>query len=117
MTISGDLWPFVVILVAGFLATDLWRWLGVLTAQRIDESSELLRWVRAVSTALVAGLVARIVLFPVGAMALAPLSGRIGAVAVGFLVFMLVRRNVFAGILAGEAVLVALTLAATGGLF
>jgi hypothetical protein len=65
---------------------------------------------------VVAGLVARIVLFPVGAMALAPLPGRVGAVAVGFAVYMLLGRNVFLGIIAGLAVLVAVTVWATGGL-
>lgn len=110
------LWPYLFIAVAGYAATNLWRWLGVLAARRVDETSEALRWVRAVSTALVAGLVARIVLFPVGAMALAPLPGRLGAVAVGFGVFMLLGRNVFIGILAGLAVLVVVTAWATGGI-
>lgn len=115
MTFGEGLSPYLFIAVAGFLATEIWRWLGVFAARRIDETSELLRWVRAVSTALVAGLVARIVLFPVGAMALTPLPGRLGAVAVGFTAYLLFRRNVLAGILAGEVVLVIVTLLATGG--
>jgi hypothetical protein len=109
-------WPFLVIAVAGYLATDIWRWLGVLTATHLDETSAILRWVRAVSTALVAGRVARIVLFPVGAMALAPLAGRVGALAVGVAVYALFRRNVFFGILAGEAVLILAAVIAVGGI-
>lgn len=108
-------WIYLVILVAGILATDVWRWLGVLAARRIDETSEVLRWVRAVSTALVAGLVARIVLFPVGAMALAPFPGRVGAVAVGVAAYLILGRNVFFGIVAGLAVLVSVTFLATEG--
>lgn len=107
-------WPYVFIALACYVATDLWRWLGVITATRIDETSEVLRWVRAVSTALVAGLVARIVLFPVGAMALTPLGGRAGALAVGVAVYLLFKRNVLIGIMAGEAVLVGATMVATG---
>ena len=103
-------WPFLFVAVAGYLATDIWRWVGVVTATRLDETSEILRWVRAVSTALVAGLVARIVLFPIGAMAVAPFGARLGAVAVGAIAFYLLRQNVFLGILAGEAVLVGVTL-------
>ena len=62
---------------------------------------------RAVSTALVAGLVARLIVFPLGALALSPLSVRLGAVAVGLAVFFAFRRNMLAGIAAGEAALLA----------
>ena len=47
-----DLWPFVFIAIAGWLATDLWRWLGVLAGNRLREDSEAFYWVRAVATAL-----------------------------------------------------------------
>ncbi len=116
MMAAGGIWPYVFVTIAGILATDFWRWLGVLTAARLDENSEILRWVRAVSTALVAGLVARIVIFPIGAMALTPLSGRVGAVVVGLIVYVALRKNVFLGILAAEAVLIGATIWATGGL-
>ena len=35
-----DYWPYLVIIVAGWLATDLWRWLGVLAGNRLQEGSE-----------------------------------------------------------------------------
>ncbi len=37
--------PYLFIAIAGFLATDIWRLLGVLFSVRLDESSESLRWV------------------------------------------------------------------------
>jgi hypothetical protein len=46
-------WTYIVIIVAGFLATDIWRWLGVLVGNRLDEDSEALHWVRAVAAARV----------------------------------------------------------------
>ena len=64
--IGGGVWPYLFIAIAGFLATDLWRFLGVFLSARIGEESEILRWVRAVATALVAGLVTRLIVFPVG---------------------------------------------------
>ena len=62
--------------------------------------------INAVATALVAGVVARIVLIPPGALATVPLSVRLAAIGIGFAAFLLIRRSAFAGVLAGEAVLV-----------
>ena len=60
---------YLVLFLAGALATEVWRWLGLAVGGRIDVSGGLFQWVRAVATALVAGMVARMVLFPVGALA------------------------------------------------
>ncbi len=102
----GWLWPYLVILIAGWLPTDIWRFLGVILAGKLKEDSEILVWVRAVATALVAGVIARLLLFPAGALAESPLSLRIAAVAVGFVVFKLARERVLVGIAAAEVVLI-----------
>jgi branched-subunit amino acid transport protein len=112
--LGGGWWPYVFIAVAGFAATDFWRFLGVGMAARIDETSALLRWVKAVATALVAGLVARLIIFPVGDLASSSLAERLGAVAVGLIVFYAARRNMLAGILAGELALLAAMWAGIG---
>ena len=95
-----------VLIVAGFLPNEVWRMLGIVVAHGLDESSELVVWVRAVATALLAGVVAKIVLFPPGGLAGVPLAVRLAAMAVAFAAFVLVRRSVLAGVLAGEAVLI-----------
>jgi hypothetical protein len=102
----GELSPYLVLVLAGFLPNEVWRWLGVMLSRGVDESSEVVIWVRAVATAVLAGVIARLILFAPGALADVPLTIRVGAVAVGFVVFLLVRRSVFAGLVAGEAVLV-----------
>jgi hypothetical protein len=99
------LWPYVFLLIVGFCATAPWRILGIALSQSIDEEGEVLRWVRAVSTALIAGLVARLVVFPAGALADVPLLLRMGAFAVAIIAFMLARRSLAVGVLAGEAAL------------
>ena len=102
----GDgLWAYVFLLIVGFCATAPWRILGVALSQSIDEEGELLRWVRAVSTALIAGLVARLVFFPAGALADVPLWLRLGAFGVAIAAFLIARRNLAVGVLAGEAAL------------
>ncbi len=99
-------WPYVMIVVAGWLATDIWRWLGVLVGARLREDSEILMWVRAVATALVAGVISRLILFPTGALAASPMSLRIAAAAIGFTAFLFSRQKVVVGVLTAEAVLV-----------
>ena len=99
-----DLWPYVYIAVAGWLATDIWRWLGVLAGNRISDGSPMLIWVRAVATALVAAVVARLILFPTGYLETTPIWLRLVAVAAGFTVFIATRQKVIVGIIAAEAV-------------
>lgn len=103
--------PYVALVLLGFLPSEIWRWLGIMLGRGLDEDSEIILWVRGVATALVAGVVARIVLFPPGALARVPLEVRLTAIACGFLAFYFARRSPFIGVLVGEAVLIAGALA------
>ena len=109
LAMSGyeGLWGYFVLVLVGFLPADIWRLLGVVVGARLDEESELLVWVRAVATAVLAGVIAKIVFFPPGSLAAVPLAVRLAAIVCGFLAFLLVRRSVFAGLAAGETVLIA----------
>ena len=61
-------------------------------------------WVRAVATAMLAGVLAKLDPATVRARSPAmPLVVRIGAAAAGLCGVLLTRRSVFAGVLAGEA--------------
>lgn len=104
--VEGALWPYLLVILAGFLPTEIWRSLAVVFARGFDEDSEALILVRAVATALLAAVVARLVLIPPGELVDVPLFIRIGAVAGGFLVYLLAWRSVFLGILFGEAVII-----------
>ena len=105
--IDAAWWPYLFILLAGGLATDIWRWLGVVAGNRLRNDSEALIWVRAVATALVASVIGKLILFPTGALAAAPLLVRVGAAAAGFAAFAAARQSVFAGVVTGEIVLLA----------
>jgi hypothetical protein len=98
---------YLALLLVGFLPSEVWRWLGLLLGRSLDEDSEIVLWVRAVATALVAGVVARIVLFPPGGLANVPLEIRLGAVGCGLVGYFLLKRSPFAGLIVGEAALVA----------
>lgn len=100
-------WPFVFILVGGWLATDFWRFLGVYLGGRITEDSDLLVLVRALATALVAAVIGNLIVFPSGALADTTLALRLGAAACGFLAYLFLGRKVLVGIVVAEIVLVA----------
>jgi len=101
-----DLWPYLVLLLVGFLPNEIWRLLGLVLSRGIDESSDLLLWVRAVAIAILAGVIAQLIFFSSGALAAIPFPLRLGAAVGGFVAFLLIRRSVFAGVLVGEAVLI-----------
>jgi hypothetical protein len=105
--VAGGLWPYLLVIVAGYLPTDVWRLLAVIFARRLDEGSEAMIFVRAVANAMVAGVIARLVLFPSGDLVGVPLAIRAGAAAVSFLVYFLARRSMLVGVLAGEAIMIA----------
>jgi Branched-chain amino acid transport protein (AzlD) len=103
----GDWHALIVLLLAGFLPNEVWRMLGLWLGGGVDEGSELLVWVRAVATAILAGVIAHILVFPPGALASVPGLLRYGAVAAGLAVFLATQRSIFAGVVCGEVVMLA----------
>jgi hypothetical protein len=95
-------WPWVFILVAGWLANDMWRFLGVAFSGRLTETSPVFAYVKAVATALVAGVIAQLILHPTGDLAATSAALRLGSVAIGLVAFQLARQHVFVGVAAGE---------------
>ena len=98
----GDWHALVVLLVAGVLPNQIWRWLGLWLGGGLDEGSDLLMWVKAVATAILAGVIAEIVVQPPGALASVPEWLRYTAVLVGFAGFMASRKSIFTGVVCGE---------------
>jgi hypothetical protein len=99
-------WPFLFILVAGWAATDFWRFAGVFLGDRISEESKAMVLVRAIATALVAAVIGNLIVFPGGALADTSLLLRLGAVAAGFVAFLARRQSMLAGIVVAEMVLI-----------
>jgi hypothetical protein len=107
MNVSAELWSYFALVLVGFLPNEIWRALGFVVARGLDEGSDILVWVRAVATAVLSAVIAKLTLFAPGALAGIPLEIRLAAVALGFAAFVLFRRSVFAGVLTGEIVLLA----------
>ncbi|MBX3598464.1 MAG: AzlD domain-containing protein [Rhizobiaceae bacterium] len=99
-------WPLLFILVAGWLATDVWRFLGVYFGGRVAENSDAIVLVRCVATALVAAVIGNLVVFPSGALAETSLWLRLDATASGFAAYLFIRRSIVVGIVTAELILI-----------
>lgn len=105
--IDGALAPYLVLILVGFLPSEIWRVMSVFVARRIDEKSEIFVYVRTVAAVLLVGIVGKLIFTPSGALALVPLAARLGALGVGAAAFLIFRRSVLAAVLAGEGAMVA----------
>ncbi|MEM8628276.1 MAG: hypothetical protein AAGF32_10115 [Pseudomonadota bacterium] len=68
-TLATSPWTYVTIAVAGGVATAVWRLTGAILGSGIELASPGFRFAKLVSIALIAGLVAKFIVFPQGALA------------------------------------------------
>lgn len=74
--------------------TYIWRASGIAIAERINPDGQIFEWIGCVAYAMLAGLMARVLIFPVGVLEETELSVRIIAMGAGFVFFFIFRRNV-----------------------
>lgn len=104
-------------MAATFAGTFIWRALGAAIAAHINPDSAIFQWVSCVAYAMLAGLIARILILPIGILAETPTLDRVIAMAAGFALFFAFRRHVFAGAMSAFGVFLALSVARDAGLF
>tara|TARA_Y100001970_G_scaffold268705_1_gene360284 strand:+ start:72 stop:395 length:324 start_codon:yes stop_codon:yes gene_type:complete len=75
------------------LATYLSRFLGVLSSLKIKESSKIFRWFNCLAYATLAALIARTIIFPVGALLDASYLSRFIVVILSLGVFFITKKN------------------------
>jgi hypothetical protein len=102
----ADIGPVLALILVGFLPNEVWRVLGLVLVRGLDEESQVIIWVRAVATAMLAGVLAQLVLATSGGLATIPLAVRVGALGLGFGAFLVARQSVFVGVLVGEGVVI-----------
>lgn len=93
--------PVTAMILLGFLPNMAFRALGVFLSRGLDESSEALAFIRAVATALLAGVVGKVLSSPPGALAHVPASGRVLAMAAAIAAFFLFRKSLPAALFVG----------------
>jgi branched-subunit amino acid transport protein len=111
VTTTAQAWPLALLVLGCALGTYVWRGIGVWIADRIDVESELFHWLKCIAYAMIAGLIARVVLLPVGELAQTTLVHRLIGVAVALVAFRIAGRSQLAGVLLGAASLPLLGLA------
>ena len=75
------------------VATYLSRFLGVLSSVRIKETSKIFRWFNCLAYATLAALIARTIIFPIGALSEATYLSRILVVLICLAIFFITKRN------------------------
>jgi branched-subunit amino acid transport protein len=80
------------ILVTSF-ATYLSRFLGVLSSEKIKETSKIFRWFNCLAYSTLAALIARIMIFPVGTLSEADYLSRATVVIISLFIFFITKRN------------------------
>ena len=82
----------IIILITSF-ATYLSRFLGVVSAEKIKETSKIFRWFNCLAYSTLAALIARIVIFPLGALSEIDYFIRLIVVILSIIVFFLTKKN------------------------
>ena len=75
------------------LATYSSRFLGVVSSEKIKETSKIFRWFNCLAYSTLAALIARIVIFPSGVLSEADYIIRIIVLIASILVFYVTKRN------------------------
>jgi len=88
----------LVILVTSF-ATYLSRFLGVVSSEKIEETSKIFRWFNCIAYSILAALIARIVIFPAGVLEEADLWLRLIVIIISIIIFIISKKNLLSAIL------------------
>jgi len=83
----------VLVILVTSLATYLSRFLGVVSSEKIKETSKIFRWFNCLAYSTLAALIARIVIFPSGVLSEADYVIRIVVLVTSILVFYVTKRN------------------------
>ena len=81
--------------------TYIWRGVGVMFATRIKSDGPVFQWVTFVSYAMLGGLIARMVILPIGPLMETPLLFRSLAFVIGVGVFFALGRRVLPAVFIG----------------
>ncbi len=94
----------VIVIIVTSLATYLSRFLGVISAEKIKETSKMFRWFNCLAYSTLAALIARMIFFPSGSLNEVDFLIRFIVVFLSVIIFYLTRKNlvyptIFSGIL------------------
>ena len=82
----------LVILVTSF-ATYLSRFLGVVSSEKIKETSKIFKWFNCIAYSVLAALIARMIIFPAGELTESGIFIRLFVVIISVVMFFLTKKN------------------------
>ena len=83
----------LIVIFVTSLATYLSRFLGVVSAEKIKETSKMFRWFNCLAYSTLAALIARIVIFPSGNLSEVDYLIRFIVVILSIAIFYLTKKN------------------------
>ena len=83
----------VIVIIVTSLATYLSRFLGVISAEKIKETSKMFRWFNCLAYSTLAALIARMITFPSGSLNEVDYFIRFIVVFLSIIIFYLTRKN------------------------
>ena len=83
----------VLIILITSLATYLSRFLGVVSSEKIKETSKIFRWFNCLAYSTLAALISRVVIFPSGALSETDYLLRFLVIILSILIFYFSKRN------------------------
>ena len=83
----------IIVILITSLATYLSRFLGVVSAEKIKETSKMFRWFNCLAYSTLAALIARIVIFPYGVLSEIDYLIRFIVVILSIVVFYLTKKS------------------------
>ena len=75
------------------LATYISRFLGVITSNKIKENSKIFRWFNCLAYSTLSALLARIIIFPAGALAEVDYLIRLIVIFICLIIFLISKKN------------------------
>ena len=83
----------IVVILVTSLATYLSRFLGVISSEKIKETSKIFKWFNCIAYSVLAALIARMVIFPAGELAESSIFIRLFVVTLCVLMFLFTKKN------------------------
>ena len=82
----------LVILVTSF-ATYLSRFLGVISSEKIKETSKIFKWFNCIAYATLAALIARMIVFPAGVLSESEIFFRFVVLISAIILYLMTKKN------------------------
>ena len=83
----------ILVILATSFATYLSRFLGVLSSEKIKETSKIFKWFNCIAYATLAALIARMVIFPAGVLSESIILFRLAVLIAAISLYLITKKN------------------------